>query len=166
MEWHISNNYMEDLIMNSRFVNTYVLNILKLHGWYEDRKINISQWIKILGEEGYVCFDYAIEVMQSLGGISVNVDGNSEYMGAQFDFDPVGAGSGEYDRLANFELYAKESLYPVAYTACGIIYVGESKNVYGGNWKEFYWDGNNIEDYLNRTFVDKLFQEIKILFRR
>jgi len=74
-------------------------------------------------------------------------------MGAQFAIDALEGGSGEYDRLEDFEQIAGEKLFPIGHNPIEFIYVGESKKIYGGSWMEFRLIGNNIEEYLNRNFI-------------
>lgn len=62
--------------MNSLLIDKYVIELMEKSGWYTGRKFDTSLWINELSKEGYSCFDYAIEILQELGGIEVNV-GNS-----------------------------------------------------------------------------------------
>lgn len=40
--------------MVSNLLDEYVLNVLKNSGWSDGRKQDITQWIQILTEEGYI----------------------------------------------------------------------------------------------------------------
>lgn len=138
--------------MNIKLLDSYVLDILIANGWYEDRKYNIAYWIDELEVEGYVSFDYAKEILESLGNLSFDFKDDGKHRGAQFDFNPYYAASGEFDRLEHFELLAKESLFPIGSMCAAIVYAGKSKNIYFGSMNSLYWSGNCIEDYLNRLF--------------
>lgn len=138
--------------MNIKLLDSYVLDILIANGWYEDRKYNIEYWIDELEVEGYVSFDYAKEILESLGNLSFDLKDDGKHRGAQFDFNPYYAASGEFDRLEHFELLAKESLFPIGSMCAAIVYAGKSKNIYFGSMNSLYWSGNCIEDYLNRLF--------------
>ncbi|GEM_PF-608857 len=91
-------------------VDSYTLNILKERGWYSIREYDISLWKELLSQESYICFDLADRLLKSLGGITVNVSGDRTHMSATFDFNPLKAASGEFDRLQDFENAANEKL--------------------------------------------------------
>lgn len=141
--------------MNTKLLDLYVVQILKENGWYESRNYNIAYWMNQLTQEGYVSFNYAIEILENLGGLSFNIKDDSNYKGAQFDFNPYFAGNGEFDRLKDYELAANETLFPIGSMCSAIVYVGINKNIYWGDLNRLYWDGNCIEDYLNRLFDKK-----------
>lgn len=128
---------------------------MKAGGWSENRKYDVKHWIDELTAEGYSCFGYALEILESLGGLEFDVKEDGKHKGAQFDFNPYFAANGEFDRLADFELLAREDLFPIGSMCSAIVYVGRSKNVYWGDIKKLYWAGNSIEDYLNRLFDKK-----------
>ncbi|MBD5499409.1 MAG: hypothetical protein HDR11_16960 [Lachnospiraceae bacterium] len=138
--------------MNAELIDSYVLNLMKERGWSEDRRYDVKYWIDELSSEGYICFDYALEILESLGGLTFDVKDDGKHKGAQFDFNPCFAANGEFDRLANFELLAREGLFPIGSMCAAIVYVGRSKKVYWGDINKLYWAGNSIEDYLNRLF--------------
>jgi len=132
-------------------LDPYVLKILQGQGWYPSRTYDISRWLDLLSQEGYVCFDYAEQVLGNLGGIYVNDAGNKEHMSAQFSFDPLYV-SGEFDRLSDFQKHADEELYPIGQMVQAFAYVGKSKNFYWGYSGGFYWAGDSVEDYMNNLF--------------
>lgn len=139
-------------MLNFIKINPYVLNLLKEQGWHSEREYNISYWIELLSKEGYVCFDYAEKLLRNLGGIKINHGGDQTHCSATFDFDPVAAASGEFDRLYDFEIAANERLYPIGNMLYTIVYVSKSKKIYCGDWKTFCLMGDSIEDYLNNMF--------------
>jgi hypothetical protein len=141
-------------MLDIKILDPYVLNILKEHGWYQDRRYDISDWLNTLSSEGYTSFEYAETILKSLGGIYVNVVGDKEHMGAQFNFDPLYAG-GHYVLLSKFEDVAEEELYPLGEMVQALAYVGKSKKIYWGDWKNLYLAGDFIEDYLNNLFDKK-----------
>ena len=128
-----------------------VLSVLKEHGWYEEREYDISDWLNVMSREGYVSFEYAEDILKSLGGIYVNFDGGREYKSPQFNFNPIYA-DGFFNLLSNFEAAAKEELYPIGEMVQAFAYVGKSKKIYWGAWREFHWIADSIEDYLNNLF--------------
>lgn len=148
--------------MNAKLLDSYVLNLMKAGGWSESRRYDIKYWIEELTEDGYVCFDYALDILESLGGLTFNINDDCNHKGAQFDFNPYFAANGEVDRLAHFELLAGEELFPIGSMCAAIVYVGRSKNIYWGDINRLYWAGNSIEDYLNRLF-DKKYKAQEII---
>jgi len=138
--------------MDIKLLDPYVLSVLKKSNWFEARKVNVDSLIEQLESEGYRCFEYARKVLESLNGISVDEGPFGDYMGAHFEIDARN-GSSEYDRLADFEAIAGEKLFPIGDNHVELIYVGESKHIYGGSWNHFQWLANNIEEYLNYNFI-------------
>ena len=146
--------------MDKEKVEKYIIKILENNGWYEGRKFDSSFWIKQLSDEGYICFDYAKEILEEFGGIEINVSNSNGYMGAQFDFNPFNVASGEFDRIDGFENLAKEKLFPIGSMVQSIACVGQSKNIYFGDWRNFFWNGKDIEDYL--ALIANLLRLIKV----
>lgn len=132
-----------------------MLKIMREGGWNENRWYDTKYWIEELTKEGYVCFDYASEILESLGGLVFNVRDACGHKGAQFDFNPYFAANGEFDRLAHFESLAKEGLFPIGSMCSAIVYAGRSQNIYWGSINRLYWAGTGLEDYLNRLFDNK-----------
>lgn len=141
-----------DDILNAELIDSYVLDLMKESGWSENRRYDVKYWIDELTAEGYVSFEYALEILESLGGLTFYVKDDGKHKGAQFDFNPYFAANGEFDRLANYELLAREELFPIGSMCSAIAYVGRSKKLYWGDINKLYWAGNSIEDYLNRLF--------------
>ena len=52
--------------MVSNLLDEYVLNVLKNSGWSDGRKQDITQWIQILTEEGYIVNEYAKSILSSI----------------------------------------------------------------------------------------------------
>lgn len=138
--------------MNAELLDPYVLEVMRAGGWNENRWYDTKGWIDELTKEGYICFDYVVEILENLGGLVFNVADACGYKGAQFDFNPYFAAGGEFDRLARFESLAKEGLFPIGSMCAAIVYAGRSKNIYWGSIGRLYWAGTGIEDYLNRLF--------------
>ena len=100
-------------MLNIKLLDPYVVSLLKKGGWSENRYCDVKYWIDKLTIEGYVCFDYALDILENLGGLTFNVKDDCNHKGAQFDFNPYFAANGEFDRLEDFELLAKEGLFPI-----------------------------------------------------
>lgn len=143
-------------MLNLAMLEDSTIDILKKSGWIEGRKKNISEWIEILTEEGYIIFKYAQEILEELGGLDIRPErvkiGKS--LPGDVDFFALDAGSGEVDRLEDYEPLANETIFPLGMVfSQWFLYVGESKKVYMGSYEEFYLIGNNIEDALNNIFT-------------
>ena len=138
--------------MYSEFLDEYVLNILKESGWRDDRKQDITLWVQVLSEEGYIINDYAKSVLKELGGIQIRTSGDKNHFGVSLYFNPVNAASGEYDRMEIFNAVGKEELFPIGECFDWIVYVGASKKVYLGDWMSLSIAGDTIENFLNNIF--------------
>jgi len=137
-------------------LDPFVFNVLKKSGWYKGRKYDISNYLTILSKDGYVCFEYAEDILESLGGIHISHQGDEEHRGATFDFDPASVALGYFKLTSEFEGAVQEELYPIGEMVQAIAYVGKSKNVYWGDWRGLNWIGNSIENYLNNMFNKKI----------
>lgn len=139
--------------MNTELIDPYVLNLLKERGWSEKRRYDVKYWVDELTSEGYVCFEYSLEILENLGGLSFDVKDDCNHKGAQFDFNPYFAANGEFDRLADFEMMAGEGLFPIGSMCSAIVYVGRSKTIYWGDINRLYRAGSGIEDYLTGYLI-------------
>jgi len=138
-------------ILNITQMDAIVIHLLRKHGWYEERNYDISAWLQTLSHDGHESFDYAEQILRSLGGININVCGTKLHKCAQFDFNAMCA-SGGLRWLKKLESIAKEPLFPLGEVMQGFAFVGRSKQIYVGDSLEFYWYGSSIEDYLNNLF--------------
>jgi len=137
-------------------LDKYVLKILEDAGWITTRSADIKEQLQILESEGYKPFEYAIRIMQSFDGIYISAQkskGVKSYIG-DVEFDCVGAGSGEYDRLEIFEEICKESIFPIGMVfGQWFLYVGKSNKIYMGDYNKFYLLGENIEEFLTNIIM-------------
>ena len=131
-------------------LDEYALKVLEESGWSKDRKQDINPWIQILVKEGYKVNDYALSVLKELGNIKIRNERN--HWGVVLYFNPVYAASGEYDRLEIFNAVSDEELFPIGECFDWVIYVGDSKKVYLGDWKSLSIAGDTIEEFLNNMF--------------
>ena len=81
--------------MVSNLLDEYVLNVLKNSGWSDGRKQDITQWIQILTEEGYIVNEYAKSILSELGDLQVRVSSDKNHLGVTRHFNPINAASGE-----------------------------------------------------------------------
>lgn len=141
--------------MNNEFLDEYVLKVLKKSGWSDDRKQDISSWVEILSEEGYIINDYAESVLKELGGLQIRTTSNEKHLGVTLHFNPVNAVSGEYDRMEIFNAASNEELFPIGECYDWVIYVSESKKIYLGDWMSLSIAGDTIEEFFNNIFNPK-----------
>ena len=133
-------------------IEPHIVNILKKQGWNPNRQYNLEYWFSELGEEGYKVNDYAYSVLQELGNIEIRENSTEMYNAVTLDFNPYYSASGEYDRLEEFEMACGEKIFPIGALQDYIVYAGESKKIYLGDWESMYLIGNSIEEYLNNVF--------------
>lgn len=141
--------------MNNEFLDEYVLKVLKKSGWSDDRKQDITSWVEILSEEGYIINNYAESVLKELGGLQIRTSSNEYHLGVTLHFNPVNAASGEYDRMEIFNAASNEELFPIGECYDWVIYVSESKKIYLGDWMSLSIAGDTIEEFLNNIFNPK-----------
>lgn len=58
-------------MLNINMLEEKTYDFLIEAGWYKDRGIDISDWIKQLNREGYKIFPYAEEIIKSLGRLYI-----------------------------------------------------------------------------------------------
>lgn len=141
--------------MNNEFLDEYVLKVLKKSGWSDDRKQDITSWVEILSEEGYIINNYAESVLKELGGLQIRTSSNEYHLGVTLHFNPVNAASGEYDRMEIFNAASNEELFPIGECYDWVIYVSESKKIYLGDWMSLSIAGDSIEEFFNNIFNPK-----------
>ena len=64
-------------------------------------KQDITQWIQILTEEGYIVNEYVKSILSELGIYKLEFLVIKNHLGVTMHFNPVNAASGEYDRNGN-----------------------------------------------------------------
>lgn len=151
--------------MNMSKVSKHTQEVLKKNGWYEGREYDITFWVSELEGEGYKLNEYAKSVLEELGDIYVRENSTKMYNSATFDFNPFNAASGEYDRLEEFEQASGDKLFPIGAVQDYIVYAGESKKIYIGDWEGLGMIGNSIEEYLENVFKKK-YEPIEIPLNR
>ena len=139
-------------MINIEKIEEKVIKTLESVGWNKRRCVNIENQIKILEEEGYIPFEYANQVIKSFDGLYISPergDRVKSYIG-DVEFDVLGSGSGEYDRLELVEELCKESIFPLGMVfGQWFLYVGKSHKIYMSDGNKLYLLGENIEEFLN-----------------
>lgn len=143
-------------MINTEKLEKKVIEKLESVGWNKSRCINIENKIEILVQEGYEPFEYANEIIKSFDGLYISPErghGVKSYIG-DIEFDVLGSGSGEYDRLELIEELSKESMFPLGMVfGQWFLYVGISCKIYMGDGDKLYLLGENIEEFLNSIIV-------------
>ena len=139
-------------MINIEKLEKKVLETLEASGWNKNRCVKIDKQMEILRKEGYVPFDYANEIIKSFDGIYISPEreyGVKSYIG-DVEFDVLGSGSGEYDRLELIEEESKEPMFPLGMVfGQWFLYVGRSHKIYMSDVNKLYLLGENIEEFLN-----------------
>lgn len=151
--------------MNMSRVSKHIQKVLEENGWFEGREYDITFWVLELEEEGYKLNEYAKSVLKELGNIYVREKSTEMYVSATFDFNPYNSASGEYDRLEEFESASKDKMFPIGALQDYIVYAGESKKIYLGDWDGLYIVGGSIEEYLENIFK-RGYEPVKISLGR
>ncbi len=138
--------------MICELIDEYVLDVLKKSGWNNERKQDISYWVRVLTKEGYIINDYAQSVLRELGDLQIRNASDKNHLGVTLHFNPVNAASGEYDRMDIFIEASGEEIFPIGECYDWVIYVGASKRVYLGDWMSLSIAGDTIEDFFNNIF--------------
>ena len=146
-------------------VEKYIVDILKKEGWHINRKYNATFWISKLEEEGYRINDYAHRILQEFGNIEIRENCTDSYNAVTLDFNPYYSASGEFDRIEEFEEACGETIFPIGALQDYIVYAGDSKKIYLGDWEGIYLVGESIEEYLNNVF-SRGYEPIKLSFKR
>jgi hypothetical protein len=113
--------------------------------------VSTSLWVQALEREGYVPNAKAIAVLENLGGLTVIPETYPEalFHPAKMMFDPVRAGSGEFDRVDWWQRACGLSLFPVAEADPVFnVVVAENGKVFDGRDSTFCQLGYSIEEAL------------------
>ncbi len=118
-------------------------------GWTPDRRVPVDAWLGLLVAEGYTATPAAVELLINLGGLVVHLpaDPPSNPYPHDLVFDPIHYGSGERDRVAEWEAALGLGLFPVGYvtqayplwvTGSGVVFYGFEYGLYslGGTFAE------------------------------
>ena len=146
-------------------IEGHIIDILEKHGWQKGRKYNADFWISELEEEGYKINDYAYSILLELGNIEIRENSTEICTAVTLDFNPYYSASGEFDRVEEFENVCGETIFPIGALQDYIVYAGNSKRIYLGDWEGMYLAGNSIEEYLNNMFK-KGYEPTKISLKR
>lgn len=93
-----------------------LLGALIASGWSVGRKVDGSQWLEPLEDEGYRSHPLAEEILTALGGLSIdptNRIGPNFRNDEPYNFDPIAAGSGQRDLARQVESVLGGDYFPI-----------------------------------------------------
>ena len=113
--------------------------------------VSASHWVEKLEREGYVANPLAIAVLENLGGLTIVPETYPEalFHPCKVVFDPVRAGSGEFDRVEWWQRACGLTLFPVAESdpVCNVVVAANGRVFYGRD-SSFNLLGQSIEEAL------------------
>jgi hypothetical protein len=146
------------------------LRVLKDSGWFEDRKINTSEYKISLEENGLKFFDKAENFLEKYGGLKINfslkwqyelavadkLENAKEFGKKSFHFDVLEAiGMVDYIRepLEEFkrEINLELSIIGECNNGLMTMLMAEDGTIYGYQDMEFIKLGRNGEEYIEKT---------------
>ena len=122
-----------------------------------DNHDKIECWIEQLTSEGFEINEFAREILNEFGGVSVKGKGNESRDFVELKFNPVYYASGEFDRMGLYNFVANDTLFPVGGMFDFTVYVGKHGTFYIADWKVLYECGDTIE-----RFVEIVSSEIPV----
>ncbi|WP_459480883.1 SUKH-3 domain-containing protein [Clostridium saccharoperbutylacetonicum] len=129
--------------------------ILKEAGWYEGRKIDISEHIKFLEDMGYEVFDALKKWLEEFGDLKIILedepfDDDNNYYTVEYS-TCIKEIIGSYKKNINQDEKAEEKTIPVAEIANNeiLVYISESGKFYT---YEGLFD-SNTDNFFNSTFA-------------
>jgi hypothetical protein len=133
--------------------------LIKKYGWDPERRIDTTEIVKVLNNEGYQVNHYALEVIEQFGNLefqhpSFKIKNQTEKM----HFNPLRACDHIYrEKVEEYESRIGESLVVIgeAYNEHLILMASDSGNIYGGYDDYLTLLGNSIEDALKAIFYSK-----------
>jgi hypothetical protein len=133
--------------------STAAESVLLKAGWSPERCIPIEHWVVPLELEGFALSQFAAEILHNLGGLKVclPVDLPSNPFEHKLIFDPLYAGSGEYDSVEEWQKELKTRLFPIAHVTCAYpVWMADDGAVYYGLGWGLYSLGTSFGEALSR----------------
>jgi hypothetical protein len=127
-------------------------------GWSPDRRVQINHWVEQLTAEGYTMHDHVKDILEKYGGLVVKpVRGAhaSGYIATELDFDPVYAGSGEFDRVDYWQQRLGLLLSPLGeHGDGGLVLLANDGGVFRCRDDHILYMGSTFEEALENTLVN------------
>ena len=122
-------------------------------GWTPGRRISIDEWVSQLLTEGYTPTPLAVELLANLGGLVVHLPADPPRNPYSHDlvFDPIYFGSGERDRVVEWESVLGIGLVPIGHvTQAYPLWVTGPGAVYYGHEFGLFSLGDSFPEALDR----------------
>ncbi|MFI8708219.1 SUKH-3 domain-containing protein [Bacillus sp. NPDC077411] len=137
-------------------ISNKTIEELKKAGWYEGRKIDISETVKFLEERGFEVFESAKKFMEEFGELRINVekirsDGSKKISKHTTCIkEIIGVLNSSFFGL---EDYIDEKVIPIGslYNFEINLYISES----GRMFKSIGWVGDNVLEALENVILEK-----------
>ena len=137
-------------------ISNKTIEELKKAGWYEGRKIDISETVKFLEERGFEVFESAKKFMEEFGELQINVekiwsDGSKQISEHTTCIkEVIGVLNSSFFGL---EDYIDEKVIPIGslYNFEINLYISES----GRMFKSIGWVGDNVLEALENVILEK-----------
>lgn len=104
-----------------------VLAAISASGWVPGRRVDIGPWVTSLEGEGYSVSPIAVEVLSALGGLVVeptDSTGPDFSNDEPFAFDPVAAGSGQFELAQEIEEVLGGGYFPIGeWLSCSSVFL-------------------------------------------
>jgi hypothetical protein len=123
-------------------------DLLRTAGWTVERSVRVDHWLEQLTSEGFQVHEHAIAVLSNLGNLKVQlpvIPGTMPYAG-EINFEPVLAGSGEFDRVQNWQPQLRCKLFPIGEESFSgnVIWLADDGEVFYGRGFGLYRLGTSL----------------------
>ena len=138
-------------MISSNDISVDFLELLTKAGWVETRRVDVAKWLDSFFREGFTRIPFAIEILESLGGLTIYSSKN-----VRLQFDPYYI-SGDYDKANALENAIGIKLFPIAYDwrAGNPIWVDMENFYYYGMEYGVFKIGENFKDAMDRVAFGK-----------
>jgi hypothetical protein len=125
-------------------------------GWTPGRRVPLDKWLEPLIAERYAPTPVALELLANLGGLVIHLPAAPPRNPYSHDlvFDPIHYGSGERDRVEEWEAALGVGLFPLGHvTQAYPLWVAGSGAVYYGFEFGLYSLGGSFAEALDRLLA-------------
>ena len=137
-------------MISSNDISVDFLELLTKAGWVETRRVDVAKWLDSFFREGFTRIPFAIEILESLGGLTIYSSKN-----VRLQFDPYYI-SGDYDKANALENAIGIKLCPFAYDSFGnSIWVDIKNCFYYGMEYGVFKIGENFKDAMDQLAFSK-----------
>jgi hypothetical protein len=142
--------------MNIEFKDSRAKEALLEAGWFENRQINIDDWLASLQKEGYIIFPLVKDVLKSFGGLEITprpVSG-AKFWSGKIILDPIWAASGERSRLEQREQELGCLLCPIGeWSGEYILLIADTNKVFAETTFQMLQLGNCFDEAIENIIL-------------